>query len=78
MTRTNLIKQVKEEYSLSYAELAEITGAKESTLKNSASTGEISGIIESSIKWYIEAQEAKEELNSFQQLRTLLSSFISK
>ena len=78
MTKPNLIKQVREQYSLSYAELAEITGAKESTLKNSASSGDISGIIESSIKWYMEAQETKEELNSFQQLRTLLSSFISK
>ena len=78
MQEENLIKQVRKKYNLSYADLAEITGAKESTLKKCASTGEISEIISKPIKLYIENQELKEELNGLEYLKTTLRRFLSK
>ena len=78
MPKTNLIKEVRKKYNLSYAELAEITGAKESTLKKCASTGVISEIIYKPIELYVENQELKEELRGLDYLKTTLKRFIGQ
>jgi len=76
MSETNLIKQVRKKYNLSYAELAEITGAKESTLIKSSSTGEIGEIIKKSIEWYISSKEKEEKLNKMEHIKVFFREFL--
>jgi len=76
MSEMNLIKQVRKKYNLSYAELAEITGAKESTLIKSSSTGEIGEIIKKSIEWYISSKEKEEKLNKMEHIKVFFREFL--
>ena len=76
MTEPNIIKEVRKKYNLSYAELAEITGVKEGTLKNKGSTGDIGESIEKTLSLYIENKELKEELHGLEYLKTALSKFL--
>ena len=76
MIKQNIIKEVKEKYNLSYAELAEITGAKESTLIKSASTGEVGDIIRNAIKWYIQSREKEEKLNNMEHIKVFFRDFL--
>ena len=78
MQEENLIKRVRKKYNLSYAELAEITGAKESTLKNASSTGDISDIIKKSIEWYMKAKEKEKEIDNIQYFKTALQTFLNE
>ena len=78
MQEENLIKQVRKKYNLSYAELAEITGAKEATLKNASSTGNISDIIKKSIEWYMKAKEKEKEIDNIQYFKTALQTFLNE
>ena len=76
MSGRNLIKEVRESFNLSYAELAEITGAKESTLKKSSSTGEIGDIIKKSIEWYIRYKENEEKMKKMEQIKLFFKDFL--
>jgi ribosome-binding protein aMBF1 (putative translation factor) len=73
---TNIIKEVRAKYNLSYADLAKITGAKESTLTKCSSSGEISEIIRKPIELYIKNRELQEELHGLQYLKTALKRFL--
>jgi len=76
MSEENIIKKVRKRYNLSYAELAEITGAKESTLIKSSSTGEIGDIIKKSIEWYISFREKEEKLNKMEHIKMFFREFL--
>jgi len=72
----NIIKEVRERYNLSYSELSKITGASESMLKNSASSGKISDIIRKSIEWYIVSREKDQELEKIEHVKTFFRDFL--
>ena len=76
MPKQNIIKEVRKKYNLSYAELAEITGAKESTLIKSSSTGEVGDIIRKSIEWYISSKEKEEKLNRMEHIKVFFRDFL--
>lgn len=73
---SNLIKEVKDRYDLSYSELAQITGAKEGTLRKSASTGEIGDIIRKSLEWYVSSKEKEEELEKLEGVKSFFRDFL--
>ena len=72
----NIIKRVRREYNLSYSELSEITGAKEGTLQNASSSGEISEIIQRCLEWYISYRIENDKNNNTNYLKTALKKFI--
>ncbi|CAA6806526.1 MAG: Unknown protein [uncultured Sulfurovum sp.] len=78
MTELNLVKRVCKDYNLSYRELAEITGAKESTLKKSASTGEIGEILRKALEWYIAYKEKENEFKEFDQFKRFIKEISNK
>ena len=71
----NLIKRTCKELGLTYKQLGEKIGVKESTLNKLASTGEISEQIEAAIKLYIENKELKSKVEEIETLKRLLKSF---
>lgn len=72
----NIIKEVRKKYKLSYAELAEITGAKESTLTKCSSTGEISDMIRKPIELYVRNIELEEQLHGLEYFKIALRKFL--
>ena len=71
----NLVKKTCKELGLTYKQLGEKIGVKESTLNKLASTGEISEQIETAIKLYLENSELKEKVQEIETLKRLLKSF---
>lgn len=71
----NIIKDVSKRFNLTYSQLAEAIGVKESTLNKLASTGEISEQIEIAIKLYIENLQLKHKVEEIEMLKRLLKSF---
>ena len=75
MEEQNIIKKTCKELGLTYKQLGEKIGVKESTLNKLASTGEISEQIEAAIKLYIENEELKSKVEEIETLKRLLKSF---
>jgi len=76
LIKTNLIKKVCADHSLSYLELARITGYGEDTIKKSASSGKISKPLQKAIGLYIENSELKQQVELPKQLKLLLSKIM--
>jgi len=75
MAEDNLIKQTCKNLGLTYKELGNAIGVKESTLNKLASTGEISEQIRKAIELYLENQQLKKKLNDVETLKRLLKDF---
>lgn len=71
----NIVKKTCRRLDLTYAQLGDKIGVKESTLNKLASTGEISEQIETAIKLYTENQELKEKVQEIETLKRLLKNF---
>ena len=71
----NLVKQVCKELGLTYRELGEAIGVKESTLNKIASTGEVSDQIKKAIELYLENRQLKKRLEDIETLKRLLKDF---
>ena len=68
----NIIKTTCKELGLTYRELAEKIGVKESTLNKVASTGEISDLMKKAIALYLETLNLKKELEEYQQFKQFI------
>jgi len=79
MTKPNLIKQIKEKYKMSYREIAEATGIKESTLNSKASSKQpLTDTIKKPLELFIKAKELEEEQKSLDYFRVALNRFLNK
>lgn len=68
----NIVKQTAKTLGLTYRELGEAIGYNESTLKKSASTGDVSDSMQKAIELYLEVLELKTEIEQVRQFKTLL------
>ena len=75
MNDENIVKKVCKDLGMTYRELGEAIGVKESTLNKLASTGEISEQIRKAIELYLENQQLKSKLNDIETLKRLLKDF---
>ena len=71
----NIVKKVCKDLGLTYKQLGEAIGVKESTLNKLASTGEVSEQIRKAIELYHENQQLKSKLDDIETLKRLLKDF---
>ena len=76
MSDENIVKRTCKELGLTYKELAEAIGVKESTLNKIASTGEISDQIRKAISLYLETLELKKQLKDCDVLKQALQNLV--
>jgi DNA-binding XRE family transcriptional regulator len=72
----NIVKRTCKEIGLTYKELAEAIGVKESTLNKIASTGEVSDQIRKAISLYLETLELKKQLKDCDILKQALQNLV--
>ena len=70
----NIVKSTCKKLGLTYKELGEAIGVKESTLNKVASTGEISPQIKKAIELYLENIELKKQISDFETFKRLLKN----
>jgi len=72
----NIVKKVCKELSLTYRELGNKIGVKESTLNKIASTGEVSEQIKTAIELYKKNIELEEKISEFEEFKQFIKKII--
>ena len=78
MSKENLINMTCRKYKLTKEQLADKIGASASTIRNSASSGEISEKTKVAIELFLENQDLKEQVQEFNIIKQIFSKFTQK